>query len=289
MSKRVLVDFTLKDVKQENLPEQIVYCVKFCERYASLWSYFAAVGSNTISIYCITNDEVHLVRHYVDETLRRTSVTSSDHSDAAEGNDMDNFYACTWASSGVNEPVVVVGGRKGIIKIVSTQSSHEGGFLHGHGGDIHELKTHPLDDGLVLSASKDLSVRMWNIRSLVCVSIFGGEQGHRRDVLSLDIHALGNCMVSSSLDSSIKIWSLNSPRLLDAIKRSDEPQPGLVEFRPLIEQIPLFSSFQIHSGYVDSVKWVGDFVLSKSTNNRIVLWMPDPIRHKVFLRIIFAF
>lgn len=278
MDEKVAIDFTLLDIKNEIMPDRVVYCVKFCDKYPNLWSFFAAVGSNTVSIYCISSGDVNLIRHYVDESIR------SNGSDQEADNEV--YYACTWASSGIHQPVVVAGGKRGILKVLSTQSELQVGIMHGHGGDIHELKTHPIDDGLVVSASKDLSVRLWNIRSLTCVAIFGGEQGHRRDVLSLDIHTLGNCMVSSSLDTCIKIWNLRSPKLLDVIKRSDEPQPGHKAFKVHLEQIPLYSTTQIHAGYVDSVRWVGDCILSKSTNNRIVLWMPDSYRYKVRLLIV---
>lgn len=273
MNEKVSIEFTLKDVKNESTPDRVIYCVKFCEKYPSLWSFFAAVGSNTVTIYDIQDHEVEVVRHYVDESLR----TTDEHGEVAR----ENFYACTWASANVDDPVVVAGGKSGVVKVISTQDQPEVGVIHGHGGDIHELRTHPLDDGLVFSASKDLSVRLWNIRSLVCVAIFGGDQGHRRDVLSLDVHTLGNCMVSSSLDTSIKIWNLRAPQLVEAITKSDEEQPTKRIFQPHMEQIPLFSTTQIHAGYVDSVRWVGDCVLSKSTNNRIVLWTPDAYRYKV--------
>ena len=89
----------------------------------------------------------------------------------------------------------------------------------GHGQAINELKTHTVDDGLLFSASKDerfvlycgnikfhspkiqlvriqlifpifsmclwlyfLSIRLWNVRTCVCVVIFCGEKGHREQV-----------------------------------------------------------------------------------------------------------
>ena len=31
---------------------------------------------------------------------------------------------------------------------------------------------------------------------------------------------------------------------------------------------------QVHVGYVDCVRWLGDFVVSKSVDNRILVWTP---------------
>ncbi len=39
----------------------------------------------------------------------------------------------------------------------------------------------------------------------VLMVIFGGDFGHKAEVLSLDIHVLGNCFVSGSMDTSIKV------------------------------------------------------------------------------------
>jgi hypothetical protein len=43
---------------------------------------------------------------------------------------------------------------------------------------------------------------------------------------------------------------------------------------PIHEQFPLYSSNQLHSDYVDCVRWLGNILLSKSTNNKIIMWKP---------------
>jgi len=45
-------------------------------------------------------------------------------------------------------------------------------------------------------------------------------------------------------------------------------------FDTVFHQFPYFSTNKTHPNYVDCVQFVGDLILSKSVNNKVVLWKP---------------
>jgi polycomb protein EED len=48
----------------------------------------------------------------------------------------------------------------------------------------------------------------------------------------------------------------------------------------VFQQVPIFSTNQVHTDYVDSVRWFGNCLLTKSTKNRVAYWSPDSNRYK---------
>lgn len=273
LSNDFQIQFHLQDVRKHEGCFKKVFGVKFCHIYPSLYCYFASVGSNTISIFHIPNesDKAQLVQYYVDEDVSSSNENSED------------YYTVTWATDIHDSPVVAAAGNRAIIKVVNLLTQ-ECKALLGHGDAINELTTHPNESSLIFSASKDRSIRLWNLRTFTCVAIFAGEEGHKDEIITIDIHRLGNVFASGSMDTSIKLWSLKDPVLLHAIEKSNEvnTESNPPEIFPTVyQQWPIFSTTQIHCDYVDCVRWVGDFILSKATKNRAVLWAPDPSRYKV--------
>lgn len=260
--------FRLKRVIQEEHKPSMIYCVRYCDINTSLSSYFASVGGNCTSIYRIgDNHDVGLVQGYLDEDTEEI------------------LYSCAWAatSKASSAIILVVAGLRGILKCINCLTYEVETVLLGHGNAVNDLRVLPSNTSLILSASKDESIRLWNIETGVCIAVFSGEKGHRDEVLSVDPHPLGNCFCSGGMDTSIKIWGLEDDRTRESIEKSYNSlqRSGNLPFEPISVQIPLFSTTQVHNDYVDSVRWFGNCIISKSTKNRVALWAPDSDRYKV--------
>lgn len=104
-------------------------------------------------------------------------------------------------------------------------------------------------------------------------------KGHRDEVLSADFHLNLKYIVSCGMDHALKIWRLDTDKMRQAIldsykyniSTSKEP------FKTAKDPFPMFTTRNIHRNYVDSVCWLGNFVLSKSCENSIVLWKPGKL------------
>ncbi|CAI5955897.1 unnamed protein product [Closterium sp. NIES-64] len=141
----------------------------------------------------------------------------------------------------------------------------------GHGGAVNEVRVHPSHPALLLSAGKDESLRLWNTDTGVCVAIMGGTDGHRNEVLSADFHPGDQAIIAScGMDSSIRVWSLQE--CWHVVDHSNTWADVPSKFPTKILQYPLYVVCDVHTNYIDCLRWYGDFVLSKSVDNEVILW-----------------
>lgn len=196
----------------------------------------------------------------------------------------EDFYAMTYsefynAEDERNNKLMAAGGKKSIIRVFEVRSGKEMHQLIGHRNEIYDIKFCPVKDKsfLLVSASKDFSVRLWNAFNGVQICIFGGLEGHVADVSSVDWHLSAQYIVSGSLDYSIKIWQINNQienNIEISKKIEDRKAKKELKFKTIIRSIPIFSCNSIHDNYVDCVKFNGNLILSKSVDGVVLEWMP---------------
>jgi len=176
-------------------------------------------------------------------------------------------------------PLLCLGGTRGVIKVIDTYRRSLFMTLSGHGNDITDLKFSPSNEWLLLSASKDESIRLWNLRRGVNVAVFTGHNGHRGQVLSVGWHLSGNSFASCGMDNMVKLWkvfdsdeeSKGCGPVEMAIKKSFGFTPGADtgngrkevrqtnKFGTIFQQFPYFSTNKAHTNYV------GKFVFFSGT------------------------
>lgn len=234
---------------QEN-HEKAVFSVEFCNNLrAGEPVIFASCGINRVSIYeCRSNGAIKLLQCYSDPC------------------DCEVFYTCCWSfDRNTFQPILAAGGLNRIIRIINCTTMISLKHFIGHGQAINDLKFYPRDPSILLSASKDHSIRLWNIETEVCIAIFGGIEGHQSQVLSVDFDVMGNRIASCGLDHTVKIWNLDTELLKGAIKASGEYNANVnrLPFPTIADHFPIFSSGVVHQNYVDCIKWMGNLILSK--------------------------
>lgn len=236
-------------------------------------AHFATAGGRSITLYKGSELGFEPIQAYTDE-------------DAGE-----DFYAVRWTIDvATGAPLIAAAGKRGPIKVMDAARMQAHCVLHGHGDAVNDIRAHPTDPSLILSSSKDESLRLWNLLAKCAVAVFAGERGHESEVLAADFHPLGHCFASAGMDNSVKVWGLDDTAVAGAVAasyefaeaaavtardRGSEEQIVLRPFQATLVQFPAYSTDGVHSDYVDSCAFLGNLLVSKSTDSRLLLWCPD--------------
>ncbi|KPM36205.1 hypothetical protein AK830_g10375 [Neonectria ditissima] len=201
---------------------------------------------------------------------------------------------CTWTKDPVTErPLICIGGVDAKVKIYDVIEGKlfklikiQNKCFTGHGSDVNDLATSPVDPSIIVSASDDTSVRVWSLdpkhEDRPCLCILAGE-GHSWNLLSVvsfshaspqplmasshyflapmqAFHDTGRYILSAGHDQIINLWTL-----------PDLPTEPITT--PIRIHYPHFSTSAVHSGIVDCVAFYGDQILSRACHDNVIsLW-----------------
>lgn len=238
---------------------------------------FATVNNHTLRVYHARPG--HKPRKLIGFPVNNNRRTEDER---------EKFYAVAWAYQAQLDDgtpgkwYVAAAGQGRVVRVFDLQSRSLIHSLPGHSNDINGMAVHPRDGAILATASKDSSIRLWNLRSGTCIAIIPtGIRGHQSQVITLDFDLCGHRLASCSIDNSVRIWNITAdPKLLDAIIKSHEyaENPGPRTPEILIINDPAHICRRLHRNYVDCVAWVGDALVSKSVHGGIIMWLPGPDR-----------
>ena len=172
----------------------------------------------------------------------------------------------------INQVICAIGNSSPVIYLVDILGNIEisKNQLIGHRNEVYDLKFHPIKPEILLSCSKDCTIRIWNIVTSSQLVLFGGKESNLSDVLSIDWHLSGDRFVSGGIDNSVKIYIIN-----DKIKNIiEEDRINIWNKKTLIKSKPYYSCDTIHGNYIDCVRFNGNFIISKSVDGVIKEWLP---------------
>uniref|UniRef100_A0A914QK59 Uncharacterized protein n=1 Tax=Panagrolaimus davidi TaxID=227884 RepID=A0A914QK59_9BILA len=240
-----------------------IFDIKFCP-YFEHENYFAVASDKQITIYKCLKD---------DKTIEPIAVYQDDaHT--------EHYYAVSWILHKTTRHSVVLlvaGTDLGVIRIIdpfSMARSLPRRILNGHGGSVNEICVHPIFHSIFATASQDLTARIWHCLKQEPLAILFG---HNEQVLSLDFHRSGKYLATASMDHTVYVWNLDAcEELSTKIKKANKSifdSTSPTEF-----YYPAASTREIHLTYVDCVKFVGNYIFSKATQNLISFWKFGDLR-----------
>lgn len=110
----------------------------------------------------------------------------------------------------INNGYIAIDSRA-LIKLYNTNNFSKSKYLVGHSDEISSLLY--LSNEILLSGSKDKTIRVWNVKTQICEKILKGSNGK---IISLT-QLLDGSIISSCSDGSINMWDIEMGHRLNVL------------------------------------------------------------------------
>ncbi|KAG0741358.1 hypothetical protein G6F57_009351 [Rhizopus arrhizus] len=200
----------------------------------------ATIGGCELSVY----DNEHCGDHL--DIMSNFDITEED------GVNRELYTFCWLYRQG--DAWLATAGADGLIHILSLANSQEIKILEGHSKTIHDLQSHPQNDNIILSTSKDGTIRLWDVDENVCLAIF------ECDATVSCFHPSGTKFVSGNSRGELREWQIPSTTGMmdEAITVTKKNSRLLKKFHG--------------DSYIDCIRFANNNVLSKSINGKLEYW-----------------
>lgn len=185
------------------------------------------------------------------------------------------FYSCDWSRARKpNTSILVFAGDSGHIRMITffPFGGQEQAVLGSHPHAVNDVKVNRRDPEIVATGAADHSLRLWNVEKRILIAIFGGAEGPRNQVVSVSFHDYYPIVAGTGIDHTIHFWDLGSAELEGAIAASKDYAMHQYTFKPVLQHMPKWVTRDIHSNFVDCIAFWGDWVITRSVNEDIILW-----------------
>ncbi|KAF9586628.1 hypothetical protein BGW38_000690 [Lunasporangiospora selenospora] len=180
--------------------------------------------------------------------------------------ELPEMLTCCWVHQ-PQDAILACAGTDKMIHVTSLARSKELVRLSGHSHTITDIQAHPTKDEFLLSASKDGTVRMWNILTGKCIAIFE----IKASVVCFDPTSDGRTFLTGGYNGEIREW-----RVPEEIVEMQNPEGNTIVI-PVTENRVLQQN--LHTARIDCIRFAKGKVLSKSVNGKVEYWDPKTLEH----------
>ncbi|KAJ1646155.1 hypothetical protein LPJ64_002347 [Coemansia asiatica] len=165
------------------------------------------------------------------------------------------LQTCCWVRSN-DDAIFAVAGGDHHVHIISLAWTREIRILQGHSGPVIDLQPHPTDSRLLLSVSKDKTMRIWSVVSGECLCVYSNE------ATAACFHPEGVFLVAGAASGDVRQWPVP-----DLSTEPSEPYRLVVSDSTLI-----VSGKRTAGSVIDCLRFAKGNLLVKNASGRIEYW-----------------